>query len=46
MPALRLRAIASARATRIPTHRDAHRRVRRDALTHTLARVHVHLPHC
>ena len=47
MPALRLRAIASARAMRIPTHRTAHQdqRVRRDALTRTLAGVHLRLPH-
>ena len=46
MPALRLRAIARARATRIPVHRTAHQRVRRDALTHTLAGVHLRPHRC
>ena len=46
MPALRLRAIARARATRIPVRRTAHQRVRRDALTHTLAGVHLRLRRC
>ena len=46
MPAPRRRAIASARAMRIPVHRTAHQRVRRDALTHTLAGVHLRLPRC
>ena len=45
MPAPRRRAIASTRAMRIPTHRTAHQRVRRDALTRTLAGVHLRLPH-
>ena len=46
MPALRPRAIASARATRIPVHRTAHQRVRRGALTHTLAGVHLRPHRC
>ena len=46
MPAHRLRANASARATRTPTRRAAHQRVRRAALTRTLACVHLRLPRC
>ena len=46
MPAHRLRANASARATRKPTRRAAHQRVRRAALTHVLACVHLSLHRC